>query len=95
MGSPPEVFWQMKVLLREPGALERATHDRHLLSSLWLAHQHTWFVMDGVHGCAESTSGSQARDPLGDVFFIACYTRAADRVREQLEEQCLVMKSTL
>ena len=63
---PPEVFHEMQRLLGEPGALERATSDRHLQASFHLAHQQTWFVMDGIPDCAQTTSGSQAGDPLGE-----------------------------
>ena len=77
--------------MRAPGALEQAAACPHLVACLDQVHSHTWFVMDGVADADNTTAGSQAGDPLGDVFFIAVYTRVCRRAKEALREAGLAM----
>ena len=52
-GMPGETFDDMRRLLSEPGALEQALVDPHMVACLHQLHEHTWFVMDGEsHGGA-------------------------------------------
>ena len=41
---------------------------------------------------ARTESGSQAGDPLGDIFFMAAHTRASRLVRDRLREEGLLME---
>ena len=45
-----------------------------------------------VDGCAESRTGSQAGDPLGDTFFVAVYVRVQRNIRDDLRKAGLIME---
>ena len=91
-GMPDETFDDMRRLLSEPGALEQALVDPHMVACLHQLHEHTWFVMEGNRMAARTESGSQADDPLGDIFFMAVHTRASRLVRDRLREEGLLME---
>ena len=65
---PTQLMHDLCHLLAEPGALEQALVQPGLIRLLEQCHKDARFVVQGVDGCAESRTGSQAGDPLGDIL---------------------------
>ena len=74
------------------GALQQALVTPGFARLIEQCHTDTWFVVQGVSSCAAPTAGSQAGDPLGDLFFVVIYVRVQKRIRNELDAAGLVMR---